>query len=112
MKTFFLILIFCFNTLFLAAQQYDKISWGLQNAMSSATDGQTLQIEVWLEDQFDITGLGMELDAKKASLQERAYRVITGLQNHASASQAPFLSSLMTLRIPASKISSRSGSST
>ena len=47
-----------------------------------------------LNDQVDIEAIDRELNRRKASLEERAYTVITALQQKAANTQPPFLQSL------------------
>lgn len=52
---------------------------------------------VFLNEQVDIPGLEQQLSARNASLQQRAYTVITTLQNKAAATQPGILSYLKSL---------------
>ncbi len=82
-----LILFFCL--LFAGSFTYSQVevSSRLQEALLNAKPNEYLQVLVLLRSQVDLAALDQQLYAEKSTLQERAYRVITALQNNAENTQ-------------------------
>jgi len=82
----------------LFAQEFndDRITLELLNALEAEPD-KAHTVFVMLEDQLDVRALENELLRRKASLEERAYEVITKLQAKAAATQPDFLQQLKAL---------------
>lgn len=69
-----------------------KIAPALNTALNNAMeDDAPVKALIVLEDQFDIRALDTQLYAEEALLGERAYRVITALQDKAASTQGPLL---------------------
>lgn len=63
----------------------------MQKMMEAQASGETVRAYVVLDDQVDILALNQQLTVSKASLQERAYTVITQLQAKAQGTQQQVL---------------------
>lgn len=90
----FLTAIFILQISFSFAQ--NKITNRLAEVIDSSAENETIQAIIILEDQYPIWDLDEQLYANKSSLQERAFTVITELQQHAESSQKELLSFLAT----------------
>jgi subtilisin family serine protease len=67
----------------------EKISPRLNEELAIARKTRTtVKAVIVLQDQFDLTALEQQLTESKSNLQEKALRVITGLQRHAEQTQA------------------------
>lgn len=75
----------------LAFGQQGNVSNRLQQRFD-AEPGSVQSVMILLEDQANIPALDAQLTERKASLEERAYAVITTLKNHATATQPALLS--------------------
>lgn len=64
-----------------------EISSRLQDALNRAGQDDYLQVIVLLRSQVDLATLDQQLYTEKASLQQRAYQVITALQQNAERTQ-------------------------
>jgi len=96
MKKLYLVLfgLFIFSS-YLFAQV--EITSRLSDAMLEAQkEGTTIPAVIVLKDQLDIQALDKLLYDSKANLQERAYTVITKLQNHAERTHEKLLNFLKT----------------
>jgi len=86
-----LLLIFLgMNTLF-GQIQTDKLSSSLFEAYQEASAEEHLPVFLLLSDRLDIQAMSNDLDRRKAGLKERAYTVITSLQEKAQTTQAPLI---------------------
>jgi len=75
----------------------EKISPRLDDELTIAQKtGTTVRALVVLQDQFNLTALEQQLSISKSNFQERAFRVITGLQDHAQQTQAEVLGYLQS----------------
>ncbi|MFZ0390231.1 MAG: hypothetical protein WAN36_07200, partial [Calditrichia bacterium] len=83
--------------LFSASLAQSKFSERLWNEIIEATpDNSPVRALVLLKDRVDIQALDQQLYQENATLQKRAYRVITTLQAKADATQLPLLSYLQS----------------
>jgi subtilisin family serine protease len=83
----FLLLALLSSTAFSQAE----VSTRLTNALRNSGPNEYLKVFVYLEDQVDIEALNRKLYAENASLERRAYEVITALQQKAEVSQPALL---------------------
>jgi subtilisin family serine protease len=74
-----------------------KITGRLTEVISRGQiEGDAIRAVIVLEDRLDLVALDRRLHDSSASLEERAYTVITELQGHARRSQAPLLKDLQS----------------
>ncbi|HMG15508.1 MAG TPA: S8 family serine peptidase, partial [Saprospiraceae bacterium] len=95
MKYLFSILIL-FISFYAIGQQETTISQRLQKAIAQDAD-RYQNISILLSDRFDMVKLDNELNARRASLQERVMIVKKSLQEKANAIQPAFIAYLKTL---------------
>ncbi len=69
-----------------------EVSTRLQQALQNAKADEYVYGFIYLKDQVDINSLDTKLYKEKASLQQRAFEVITALQQKANETQQPFIS--------------------
>ena len=86
MKKTLLLLI---SLLLLGTEVYSQVmvSTRLQTALANSEADEYVRGLILLRDQVDILGLDAQLYEEKATLQERAFRVITALQEKAASTQ-------------------------
>jgi hypothetical protein len=103
MKKVFLLLLGLFllnSPVFAKAEITSALAEAILMAQKTGTNVKAIMV---LEDQYDILALDRQLSTNKASLQERAFTVITNLKNHANRTQANlvnFLESKTKSEIP------------
>jgi bacillopeptidase F len=85
LKKLILILAFVLTSTFAFAQV--EISSRLQEALNRAGQNDYLQVIVLLRSQVDLATMNQQLYTQKATLQQRAYQVITALQQNAENTQ-------------------------
>jgi len=68
-------------------QAQPEVSTRLLNAMRNSNPEDYIRVLVYLQDQVDILSLDAKLYRENASLERRAYEVITALQNKANSTQ-------------------------
>jgi len=86
-----------FLLLFLSASLFSqsKMSRPLMDGVNEAIENNsTVHALIMLEDRVDVLAMDRQMYEQKVSLQERAYTVITALQQKAAETQAPILSYL------------------
>ncbi|MDX1908800.1 MAG: S8 family serine peptidase [Bacteroidia bacterium] len=88
-----LILWAVFSAALMSAQTPWKISPELMAALDADPQGMTA-VEVMLTSQVDLAALEHSFTKKKATLENRAYTVITALQDMAAATQGPVMAHL------------------
>lgn len=77
--------------LFAKAEVSAELQSEIENAIAKQS---TVRAVIFLEDQLDVLALDAQLYREQANARERAYRVITALQNKASETQGEILSFL------------------
>lgn len=82
-------LLLLISLLLLGTEVYSQVmvSTRLQTALANSENNEYVRGLIVLRDQVDILGLDAQLYEEKATLQERAYRVITALQEKAASTQ-------------------------
>ena len=87
---------FLFLSLLLLSNSFAQIevSSRLMNALQSAKENDYIRGLVYLRDQVDLLAIDQRLYHKKASLEERAYTVITALQKKAAETQGNLINYL------------------
>jgi len=94
---FFLLSLFLVNSYLFAEAE---ISYSLSEAISQAQRSETtVKAIIVLKDQYDISTLNDYLYKTNVSIQERAFTVITSLQQHAARTQANLLNVLQSKSI-------------
>ncbi len=93
MKKFFS---FLFLSLLLFSNSFAQIevSSRLMNALQTAKENDYIRGLIYMRDQVDLLAIDQRLYHKKASLEERAYTVITALQNKAAETQGNLINYL------------------
>jgi subtilisin family serine protease len=95
MKIPLIIYIFCFLLISLGSISAAEISPALQQAILEALeDNRPLTAVVFLKDQVDIDRLDKQLYLENATQQQRAYTVITALQEKAASTQLDLINFL------------------
>ena len=89
-KLFLLIVLFVANIVYGQAE----ISSRLQDALNNANENDYVRVLVLLRSQVDLATLDQQLYAQKSSIQDRAYQVITALQQNAENTQGSLKSYL------------------
>ncbi len=87
---------FLFLSLLLLSNSFAQVevSSRLMNALQSAKENDYIRGLVYLRDQVDLLAIDQRLYHKKASLEERAYTVITALQKKAAETQGNLINYL------------------
>ncbi|MCO6474238.1 MAG: S8 family serine peptidase, partial [Melioribacteraceae bacterium] len=70
--------------------QQEKLTQRLINELDNVTENDYVKVIFFLQDQVDITSMDKEFYARRASIEERTYTVITTLQELAERTQKDF----------------------
>ncbi len=97
MKNLILVFAAIFACLSLSAQYSEKITDRLAAVISETKDNEFIEAIIVMKDQYPIIKLDKKLHLQKASLEVRAYTVITELKVHADRTQNDILNYLNSI---------------